>query len=94
MNSHKEIGMTSTDRRRLKMSSFIVDAEGMFHDLAKGAFDAITIRDPNQPSKINSELFNQPLEALSQGIKEHLTEKMPGFSQYWEPLEGWERDWP
>ena len=73
--------MTSTERRR-ELSPFIIDAEGMFHDLAKGAFDAVTVRDPNAPAKINTDLFNQPLEMLSQGLKDKVTASMPDLLQY------------
>ena len=54
----------------------------MFHDLAKGAFDAVTVRDPNRPAKINTDLFNQPLEALSQGLRDKATTIVPDMMQY------------
>ena len=42
--------MTAVENAQ-RLSPFIVDAEGVFHNLAKGAFDAITIRNPNEPAR-------------------------------------------
>ena len=68
--------------RRLKVQSRIIDAEGMFHDLALGAFDAFTIKHPNEPAKINKELFNQPLTALAETAKELAAKGIHDFGQY------------
>ena len=51
-------------------SSFITDAEGHWHDLSKGAFDAFTITHPDQPAKIAKDLFNQPLDQIAQKVKD------------------------
>ena len=51
-------------------SSFITDAEGHWHDLSKGAFDAFTLTHPEDPAKLAKDLFNQPLDQIAQKVKD------------------------
>ena len=62
-------------------SSFITDAEGHWHDLSKGAFDAFTITHPGAPATIDPEFFNQPLQQIAQKIKETGYEKLGQYKE-------------
>ena len=62
-------------------SSFITDAEGHWHDLSKGAFDAFTLRQPGKPAAVSKDLFNQPLQAIAQKLKDTVFEKAEQYSK-------------
>jgi len=62
-------------------SSFITDAEGHWHDLSKGAFDAFTITHPDQPAKIAKDLFNQPLDQIAQKVKDLAYDKANEYKE-------------
>ena len=62
-------------------SSFIKDAEGHWHDLSKGAFDAFTITHPGAPATIDPDFFNQPLQQIAQKIKETGYEKLGQYKE-------------
>ena len=63
------------------ISPFITDAEGHWHDLTKGAFDAFTIEHPEAPAKVGREMFNQPLAMLAQTVKDATLSKVGEYKK-------------
>ena len=46
---------------KAELTGFIADAQGVYHDLSKGAFDSYSIKHPGEKHHLSSELFKQPL---------------------------------
>ena len=43
------------------LTGLIADAQGVYHDLSKGSFDAFSIKHPGAAEHLSTALFNQPL---------------------------------
>ena len=61
------------------LTGLIADAQGVYHDLSKGSFDAFSIKHPGASEHLSTALFNQP---LVQGIHELATEAGIDLSAY------------
>ena len=46
---------------KAELTGLIADAQGVYHDLSKGSFDAFSIKHPGAAKHLSTKLFNQPL---------------------------------
>ena len=64
---------------KAELTGLIADAQGVYHDLSKGSFDAFSIKHPGASEHLSTALFNQP---LVQGIHELATDAGIDLSAY------------
>ena len=61
------------------MAGLIADAQGVYHDLSKGAFDAFSIKHPSVSKHLSTTLLNQP---VIKGIQKLANESGIDISKY------------